>query len=150
MPVDKFGRHLHQHSVSVEEAKVYVAEDATKFMDSLHTEIRDVVSHINTNRSTMFYILALSADKDGQYRLVNSDESNGKWEYTYSLPTAFVSKMQWTPPEAKIYINGVEKSKEDLIGSTLSEGSKITATHKKSSRQLFVCEFVMQYPTYDK
>lgn len=146
MPVDKFGRHLHQHSG--DHSKVYVVEDAAQLVAALKEDIMTAVRKL-TNRNTMFYILALSADKDGQYRLVNSTESNGKFEYTYSLPTAFVSKMQWSPPEAKLYINGVEKSKEDLIGTTLSEGSKITATHKKNSRQLFVCEFVMQYPTYD-
>lgn len=143
MPVDKFGRHLHQHSG--DHSKVYVVEDATKLVETVKEDIMTSIRKLN-NRSTMFYLLAVSTDPNGRCRLINGETIDGIQQYIYKLPTAFISSVSWVPVDARLYINGVEKKKSELNGTTLNKGDKLSLSYKKNSTSIVACEFVMQYP----
>lgn len=143
MPVDKFGRHLHQHSG--DHSKVYVVEDAEKLVATLREDIMTAVRKLN-NRYTMFYLMALATDANGRCQLINGEMIDGIPQYIYKLPTAFISSVSWVPAAAKLYINGVEKTKSELIGTTLNRGDKLSIAHKKNLKSVVACEFVMQYP----
>lgn len=143
MPLDKFGRHLHQHYPVDQSNQVYLVEDATNLIEKLK---HDVVTIVNTDvssytYSTMFYVMAIQTDSKGRYQLINA---NTKGEYVYKLPTAIITDMTCNPPDSKIYINNVEKNKDALLGSTLQEGDKIRVTYKANSKHILACEFVIQ------
>lgn len=141
MPVDKFGRHLHQHPK--DQAKVYVAEDVTRFIETLRTDLMTAVKTevASLKYDTIFYLMALNADSKGRYRLLNG---SANLEYIYKLPTATIKNITCTPEDCKIYINGVERPKSALVGLTLTEGDKIHVMHKTYSRHILACEFVLQ------
>lgn len=143
MPVDKFGRHLHQHSG--DQSNVYLVEDASSLVATIKQDIITTVkTDISTlNYRTMFYVMALSTDNKGRYRLLNSTSNS---EYIYNLPTGTIHDVGYIPPDSKIYINGVEKSRLSLKGLQLTTGDKISAMNKPDWRHVFACEFVMQIP----
>lgn len=141
MPVDKFGRHLHQHSG--DQSQLYVVEDATQLITSLKADIMETVKSLN-NRYVTFYLLAHAADEQGRYKLLTGD---GSGNYTYKLPTAFIHNIKWSPPNAIISINGkVPTTNFEYIGTLLKSGNVISVKQRNNSKQSCFCEFIMQYP----
>lgn len=155
MPIDKFGRHLHQHRqhpFSAEDAsKLYLVQDGSSLQSAIKEDIAALNSSVTEKISTLsysipFYVSALNTDDSGTYRLIHSNGS--KYVYKYKLPTAVITHVSYIPYDAKLYINDVERSKSELIGTKLNTGDLIRVTYKPKKSLVFACEFILEIPMF--
>lgn len=156
MPVDKFGRHLHQHHhhhAGVEESKLYLVKDGTNILSEVHTTVSDLESAINKELDTlksslkyqtMFYIIGLSTDSKGRVNIINSDD----YEYSYKLPPGAIIDVRYTPPSYKLVVNNVQWDASAITGLVLKTGDKISVKGPRNSKIIFACEFVLALPVF--
>jgi hypothetical protein len=145
MPIDKFGRHLHQHRGG--QSQVYMVEDATSLITTLKTDLMtDVKQYIETLKyHGIFYLVAIRTNSKGQYQLFNGNPRD--WGYKYNLPPSTIQSVRCSPGDVKIHINGVEKSPLTLLRFPLNTGDNIQVTHDKKNSQIVLgVEFIVEYP----
>lgn len=123
MTLDKFGRHIHDHHSNT--YKLCLVEDISAL-----------------NYYTMFYIMAVSSDEHGYYRIINSENL----EYTYSLPSATIVSLRCSPTGVRIYINNEHADTQSLIGKTLKSGDKISAQYRKNTKTILAFEALLKIP----
>lgn len=129
MPIDKFGRHLHQHHPpDVELSKLYLVNDGSSL-----------------KYYTMWYVMGINADDEGQVNIINSWHN----EYRYKLPTGTIKEARYPTHYFKVFINGVEKNEQALLGLLLKTGDKISVKGPPKSKAVFALEFLMEIPLFE-
>lgn len=127
MPIDKFGRHLHQHpqSVRTDSTKLFLVENISE----LEYETLITILGQGTNSNGFFYLWG------------------GLLEYECNFTSAIIDRIIIYPGNTLITINNTVYQNSDAVGLKLKKGDKLGFRSDKKGKSLnLFFEAVLKIP----